>query len=174
MAQFLEERFGGLLDLINRDARQAFLFFENADLQSATRTVGLVINNLIQIAAWKPLARQVTGRKNRHARRSHTGGKMHRPAIMADKELAVLENSRTHAGRARTAQVETRPAPGLSARSGLREFFWTSEEKSRPSRESFRQATREFGPIPDAPVFGLDFCSRAESEDFIPRHERGQ
>ena len=138
MAHFLEERFGGLLDLIDRDARQAFLFFEDADLQSATRTVGLVINNLIQIAAWKPLARQVAGGKNRHARRSHTGGKMHRSAIMADKELAVFENSRTHAGRARSTHVETQPAPGLSARSGLREFFWTSEEKSRPSRESFR------------------------------------
>ena len=138
MAHFLEERFGGLLDLINRDARQALLFFEDADLQSATRTVGLVINNLIQIATWKPLVRQVAGGKNRHARRSHTGGKMHRPAIMADKELAMLENCRTHARRAQTAQVETRATPGFSARGGLRKFFWTSEEKSRPSRESFR------------------------------------
>jgi hypothetical protein len=73
-------------DLFDGDGGKALLAFDDAGLQTTTPAVGLVVDDAMLLAVWKPRAGFIASGEDGNADRLNGCGEMHGAAVMSDED----------------------------------------------------------------------------------------
>ena len=172
--RWLAESGANLRDhLIDGDGGEAFFLFDDAGLEAAAPTVGLVVEDAMLFAVREPDSGLVARGEDGDAGGLDGGGEVHGAAVVTDEEMGVADGGGAFTRGEEATEIDDRRrgvfAPAIGGELAGFRFFGDSAKGEGVGWVVGGETVEERSPVVAAPVFGLDFGAYADGEDGVVR-----